>query len=79
MFQAFSTAAYRFGHSLIRDTFSRLSQNGFEHNYNDYKSEFLPIPVLDFGNPTYIYDKGQGGLDAIYRGLVDDSASKLDG
>ena len=80
MSQAFSAAAYRFGHSMVQEEFLRLSQNGFEHKYsNDSKSEFLPIPVKDFGNPTYLYDKCNGGVDSIFRGLVKSSAAKVDG
>ena len=80
MSQAFSAAAYRFGHSMVQEEFLRLSQNGFDHKCsNDSKSEFLPIPVKDFGNPTYLYDKCNGGVDSIFRGLVKSPASKVDG
>ena len=80
MSQAFSAAAYRFGHSLVQEEFLRLSQNGFEHKCNnDSKSEFYPIPVKDFGNPTYLYDKCNGGVDFIFRGLVKSPAAKIDG
>ena len=80
MSQAFSAAAYRFGHSMVQEEFLRLSQNGFDHKCsNDSKSEFLPIPVKDFGNPTYLYDKCNEGVDSIFRGLVKSPASKVDG
>ncbi|KAJ7374155.1 hypothetical protein OS493_009495 [Desmophyllum pertusum] len=78
MSSAFSVAAYRFGHSMIRDTFSRIPQVIFEQKC-DKEKPFLPIPTLDFGNPQYVYDKCQGALDSIYRGLVDDPSSKVDG
>ena len=77
---AFSVAAYRFGHSLVQEQFSRFTQDGFEHKCDDGgKTEYMPIPVLDFGNPTYLYDKCQGGVDSIFRGLIKDAAGKLDG
>ena len=79
MSTAFSVAAYRFGHSLIQNTFSRFTQEGFQHKCDcDDKLEFLPIPLCDFGNPTYLYDKGQGGVDAIFRGLMKDPAATID-
>ena len=80
MSQAFSAAAYRFGHSLVQEEFLRLSQNGFEHKRSDdSKSEFYPIPVKDFGNPTYLYEKCNEGVDSIFRGLVKSPAAKVDG
>ena len=78
---AFSVAAYRFGHSLVQEWFKRFSQIGFEHKRTEcgLKTEFRPIPVLDFNNPQYLYETDQGGVDAIVRGLVKDSAAKSDG
>ena len=79
---AFSVAGYRFGHSLVRNQFDRLSQSSFEHKCNQCHgkdTKFLPIPVLDFGNPQYLYDKGNGGVDSITRGLLKTPASKADG
>ena len=65
---------------MVQEEFLRLSQNGFDHKCsNDSKSEFLPIPVKDFGNPTYLYDKCNEGIDSIFRGLVKSPASKVDG
>ena len=81
MTNAFSVAAYRFGHSLVQEWFKRFSQIGFEHKRTEcgLKTEFRPIPVLDFNNPQYLYETDQGGVDAIVRGLVKDSAAKSDG
>ena len=73
-------AAYRFGHSLVQEEFLRFSQEGFEHKCTgDSKLEFSPIPLLDFGNPTYLYEKCNGGIDSIFRGLIKSPASKVDG
>ncbi|PFX20658.1 peroxidase mlt-7-like [Stylophora pistillata] len=78
--QAFAVAAYRFGHSLVQEEFLRFTQEGFEHKCSkDSISEYSPIPVLDFGNPTYLYDKCNGGVDSIFRGLVKSPAAKVDG
>ncbi|XP_068679732.1 peroxidase mlt-7-like [Montipora foliosa] len=78
---AFSVAAYRFGHTLVPELFSRLNQDFFEthcEHCHDRKN-FLQIPVRDFGNPHYLYDLGNGGTDAIMRGLMKDAAGALDG
>lgn len=79
MSAAFSVAAFRFGHSLVQEEFRRFTQDGFQHQCEDSKSEFLPIPLLDFGNPTYLYDKCNGGIDSIFRGLLKSPAGKMDG
>ena len=81
MTNAFSVAAYRFGHSLVQEWFGRFSQFGFEHEGREcgLKTQFRSIPVLDFNNPQYLYETDQGGVDAIVRGLVKDSAAKSDG
>lgn len=77
MSASFSVAAFRFGHSLVQEEFMRFTQDGFQHHCN--KAEFSPIPVLDFGNPTYLYDKCNGGVDSIFRGLLKSPAAKMDG
>lgn len=79
MSTAFAVAGYRFGHSLVQELFNRFSQAGFEHKCDKGKSKFLPVPVLDFNNPQYLYDTGKGGIDSILRGLVKDPAGKADG
>lgn len=71
MTNGFSVAAYRFGHSLVQEIFRRLSETG--------EKEFEPIPVSDFGNPQYLYESNQGGIDAIVRGLTKDPSGKIDG
>ena len=63
------------------ELFSRLNQDFFEthcEHCHDRKN-FLQIPVRDFGNPHYLYDLGNGGTDAIMRGLMKDAAGALDG
>ena len=83
MSAGFAVAAYRMGHSLVQEVFRRFSQNGFEHKCDECdgkgKSEFLPIAIKDFGNPQPLYDKCQGGIDSIFRGLVKNAAGKADG
>ena len=76
MTAGFSVAAFRFGHTLIQEWFRRFNQRSFQHKD---KSEFRPIPVLDFENPQYLYEICQGGVDAILRGLIKDAAGKADG
>ena len=81
MTAAFSVAAYRFGHTLIQEEFSRFSQGQFEHRCDKChggNQNFLPIAVLDFGNPTYLYDVLSGGVDSILTGLIKDPAGKID-
>ena len=80
IFSGFAVAAYRFGHSLIQDEFRRFSQEGFQcQSCNHEKDEFFSIPMKDFGNPFYLYDKCEGGIDSIFRGLVKNAAAKADG
>jgi len=83
IFAAFAVAAFRFGHSLVQEEFRRLSQGGFQDEpcsyYSQQKDKFLPIPLKDFGNPVYLYEKCEGGIDSIFRGLIKDPAAKVDG
>lgn len=71
MTNGFSVAAFRFGHTLVQEIFRRLRETG--------ENEFRPIPVLDFGNPQYLYERCQGGVDAILRGLTKDPSGRIDG
>ena len=67
---AFASAAYRFGHSLINPTFARL----------DKKNKPLPIGPLDlrpsFFNPTQYFISG--GTDPLLRGLLKDKSREMD-
>ena len=36
------------------------------------------VPISDFHNPTPLYDLQSGGVDGILRGLLEQSASKID-
>ena len=66
----FSTAAYRFGHSMLSPTLQRLDQN----------LDVIPQGNLElrdaFFNPEAIVD--DGGIDPILRGLAGQLAQKLD-
>lgn len=74
-------AAYRFGHTLVPDFINRPGQNFYETNCEQCSSKknFLDIALADFGNPQYLYDIGNGGVDAILRGLTNGSAGEVDG
>ena len=66
----FTTAAYRFGHSQIRPTFDRLDES-----YNP--TDAGPLNLTDaFFNPSQY--AASGGTDPILRGLVSNSARKVD-
>ena len=66
---AFSTAAYRFGHSLINGEFQRLD--------DDYKpSSEGPLPLVDaFFNTQNVR---KYGTDSLLRGLLVDHTSSVD-
>lgn len=65
----FSTAAYRYGHSLIRPVFDRYG--------SDYKpTPQGPLPLKDaFFNPSEL---GRSGMDNLIRGLVSVHARQSD-
>ena len=59
---AFATAAFRFGHTLVHPTISRLTENFLpipEGNLNLHEAFFAPHRV-----------KNEGGIDPILRGLI---------
>ncbi|KAK3609594.1 hypothetical protein CHS0354_038592 [Potamilus streckersoni] len=59
----FVTAAFRFGHSMIRDSL----------NYHGTSLLFKDV----FINPVTLYDTN-GGIDSITKGLVDSQSQKVD-
>ncbi|MEL6998573.1 MAG: peroxidase family protein [Pseudomonadota bacterium] len=66
----FSTAAFRFGHTLLSSDLSRLNEDGSEISAG-------AIALRDaFFNPTAIAENG--GIDPILRGLGDQTAQELD-
>jgi peroxidase len=65
---SFSTAAFRFGHSLIRPTFDRL-----DANFNPV-GDPMPLRHLFFNN-TYIK---KSGIDEIVLGLLSNSSEAMD-
>ena len=60
---SFSTAAFRFGHSLVRNHFSRPGFTSFPTRTN-------------FFNPCPLH---QNGVDSIFQGLAKDPAQSVDG
>ena len=66
----FATAAYRFGHSQIRNGFVRLNAQG---------GSLGDLPLLDaFFNSRLFFDANTGGTDPIVRGLVQSQSRRLD-
>lgn len=66
----FSTAAYRFGHSMLSPQLLRLDENG-----NEIPAGHLPLEQAFF-NPSQILDNG--GIEPILRGLASQSAQDVD-
>ncbi|XP_078600462.1 thyroid peroxidase-like [Branchiostoma floridae x Branchiostoma japonicum] len=68
----FATAAYRFGHSLVKSQFER-STSSYNHLAHS------PVQLThSFFNPQHVYNTVQGGLDSIVRGLASTPHEKLD-
>ncbi|XP_046548381.1 peroxidase-like isoform X2 [Haliotis rubra] len=67
---AFATAAYRFGHSLVRTMFSQYGRN-----YR--KKEDLKLK-WSFGNTSHIIRNNGNGVERYVRGLVSDAMGDAD-
>ncbi|KAI1309042.1 Peroxidasin [Halotydeus destructor] len=66
IFDEFSTAAYRFGHSLVGSTFNRLFSDGRKESFALRDNFFNPFPMYN------------GDLDSVMRGLVGTKAERPD-
>ncbi|XP_035658181.1 peroxidase mlt-7-like [Branchiostoma floridae] len=67
IYNAFNTAANRFGHSMVQNEFDRYSKGFPDARLNSQH----PINLaFSFFNPSYILDDDQGGPDSILRGLI---------
>ena len=61
--QEMSTAAFRFGHTLIRNHFPRMDAS--------YKKSSSPIDLkISFSNTSAIYDEAGGHLESMLMGLL---------
>lgn len=67
---SFAAAAYRFGHSQIRNVIKRLGM---------YHRQFKDIDMKEFINPIPVYDNSNGGVDSILRGLASARSESVDG
>ncbi|KAI6232119.1 hypothetical protein M3Y95_00453300 [Aphelenchoides besseyi] len=64
MSQEFSMAAFRYGHTLIRNVFPRL-----DRNYNS--SAFPPVELREnFNNATALYQPQHGHMESVLMGLM---------
>ena len=71
---AFSTAAFRMGHSMIRDTFVLLGTN-FARSQFDQPNE---LQTKDFFNPYRFYQAGDNAYGGILLGLFRTFARNVD-
>uniref|UniRef100_A0AC34GT79 Peroxidase n=1 Tax=Panagrolaimus sp. ES5 TaxID=591445 RepID=A0AC34GT79_9BILA len=69
--QEISTAAFRFGHTLIRNHFPRMDSS--------YKKTSAPIDLkVSFSNTSAIYDEAGGHLESMLMGLLGAAGMEYD-
>ncbi|XP_014665270.1 PREDICTED: uncharacterized protein LOC106807453 [Priapulus caudatus] len=67
----FATAAFRFGHSLIKDVFKRFN--------TVFREKYAPVGLIfNFFNPEVLRDNTNGGVDSLIRGLITVVAESAD-
>ncbi|XP_078581341.1 eosinophil peroxidase-like [Branchiostoma floridae x Branchiostoma japonicum] len=72
IFNVFATAAFRFGHSLVQNSFNRFAADFTQGSTCPFELAFA------FFNPSHIFDNAQGGPDSILRGLTAQSHQDFD-
>ena len=69
--QEMATAAFRFGHTLIRSHFPRMN--------DAYKNMSDPVAIKEhFSNPTPLYDQSAGHLESLLMGLLGAESMSFD-
>ena len=74
LFNSFSTAALRMGHTLIRDQMELLIRGLDDQNQPE------PIPTREFFDPSFLYQVIQGNspYGLLFRGLYETPAQNVD-
>ena len=66
-FNSFAAAAYRMGHSLIRNSFGQFDKEFVR---------FGEIPTISFFDPSVVY--ANNGIDSLHLGLIREPAQQFD-
>ena len=66
---AFATAAFRMGHSMIRDEFGQFDRQFRQQGFISMKTFFDPSPL---------YSLSKNGISGIFLGLVAQASLKVD-
>ena len=68
-FNSLASAAFRMGHSLIRETFGQ---------FNKYFTRLGEVSVTRFFDPSSLYKLENNGIDGLNLGLVREQAQQFD-